>query len=232
MCKQRAEQRGFTIVELLIVIVVIGILAAITIVAYSGINKRAQFASVQSDVTNASKKIEIYRVDSSNYPVSITDCPTPAAANICLPPSSGNTYSYSANNAISPQTYEIRASNSGQFYYMSAAEKTGVNEFLQYTDLAPIIDAYGLIQYKLTFNIKSASIASQATANVYMQNGSGAKYGGLSVNVPVTTSYVSQTVTFTASLADGGLTQSILAFYGTYGTGNILSVKDMKIQRQ
>lgn len=39
------KQTGFTIVELLIVIVVIGILAAITIVAYNGIQERARMAA-------------------------------------------------------------------------------------------------------------------------------------------------------------------------------------------
>ena len=43
------RKAGFTIVELLIVIVIIGILAAITIVAYNGIQQRAQAATVQSD---------------------------------------------------------------------------------------------------------------------------------------------------------------------------------------
>ena len=41
---------GFTIVELLIVIVVIAILAAITIVAYTGIQDRAKESNVQSDL--------------------------------------------------------------------------------------------------------------------------------------------------------------------------------------
>ena len=39
----KKTKSGFTIVELLIVIVVIGILAAITIVAYNGIQSRARF---------------------------------------------------------------------------------------------------------------------------------------------------------------------------------------------
>lgn len=58
---------GFTIVELLIVIVVIGILAAITIVAYNGIQARAQNASVQNDLSAMAKKIELEAADTGSY---------------------------------------------------------------------------------------------------------------------------------------------------------------------
>lgn len=64
------RQNGFTIVELLIVIVVIGILAAITIVAYTGIQDRAKNAAIASDMKNFSTKAEIYRLDNGQYPVS------------------------------------------------------------------------------------------------------------------------------------------------------------------
>jgi len=57
------KNSGFTIVELLVVIVVIGILAAITIVSYSGITQKANTASAQSEANAAIAKINVYNVD-------------------------------------------------------------------------------------------------------------------------------------------------------------------------
>ncbi len=52
---------GFTIVELLIVIVVIAILATITIVAYNGIQLRGQAAAIASDLRAADKSFRLYK---------------------------------------------------------------------------------------------------------------------------------------------------------------------------
>ncbi len=72
--KNKTQDIGFTIVELLIVIVIIGILAAITIVAYNGIQDRARNASIQSDLTMFAKKLEVARTVTTDglYPASLT----------------------------------------------------------------------------------------------------------------------------------------------------------------
>lgn len=62
------RRSGFTIVELLIVIVVIAILAAISIVAYNGVQNRAKNAQVQADITYVNKKILLYHAENGVYP--------------------------------------------------------------------------------------------------------------------------------------------------------------------
>lgn len=56
------RNKGFTIVELLIVVVVIAILAAITIVAFNGIQDRAKSTALSSDASQAGKKLQQYAV--------------------------------------------------------------------------------------------------------------------------------------------------------------------------
>jgi len=60
---------GFTIVELLLVIVVIAILAAVTVVTYTGITVRARNAKVLSDISQVNKQIEAYNAINGHYPV-------------------------------------------------------------------------------------------------------------------------------------------------------------------
>lgn len=99
-----SKSSAFTIVELLIVVVIIGILAAITIVSYSGITQKAVGATLRSDLTNASKKLNMYNVLYSAYPTAMTSsdggktyCPTTPVANseYCIKPTNDATLIYS-----------------------------------------------------------------------------------------------------------------------------------------
>lgn len=66
------KDSGFTLVELLIVIVVIAILAAITIVAYNGVQNRAHTSAEQSAATTLQQKVQLYYTDKdSTYPADV-----------------------------------------------------------------------------------------------------------------------------------------------------------------
>ncbi|MDQ5932057.1 MAG: ral secretion pathway protein [Patescibacteria group bacterium] len=67
----RVSRSGFTIVELLVVIVVIGILAAITIVAYAGVQQRSRDADRKTDVATITKALELFYTDNGTYPLII-----------------------------------------------------------------------------------------------------------------------------------------------------------------
>jgi len=110
------KSAGFTIVELLIVIVVIGILAAITIVAFNGVSNRAKVASMQSDLTSAVKTLALAKVagGQENYPATAT------AAN--LKSSNGTVLEYNVDNASAPRNYCLTATNGAVIYSVSSLQ--------------------------------------------------------------------------------------------------------------
>ena len=64
---------GFTIVELLIVIVVIAILAAISIVAYRGIQDRARDSAITSGLSQMANKVKVDYATNQTYPTTLSD---------------------------------------------------------------------------------------------------------------------------------------------------------------
>jgi len=71
MTTRRLLRRGFTVIELLIVIVVIGILASIIVVSYNGVTERTYKSTLQTDLRSALSKIDIYKSDNGRYPSSL-----------------------------------------------------------------------------------------------------------------------------------------------------------------
>lgn len=74
MWAKQKQQAGFTIVELLIVIVVIAILAAITVVAFNGVQERARNTQTISAVKEYMKLYSSYAIDYDVYPGSGNYC--------------------------------------------------------------------------------------------------------------------------------------------------------------
>ena len=62
---------GFTLLELLIVIVIIGVLSAIAIPAYNSYINRAKITLAQSTLDSIRKTLESYQIDYQDYPDSI-----------------------------------------------------------------------------------------------------------------------------------------------------------------
>jgi len=70
MFSLKKKQKGFTIVELLIVIVVIGILATLVIVTFTGVQKRARDSQRKTDVKAVASHLQTYYADNEGiYPL-------------------------------------------------------------------------------------------------------------------------------------------------------------------
>jgi len=148
------KKKAFTIVELLVVIVVIGIIAGVVIVSYSGISQRATISSLQTDLSNSSKLIEMQRVNSTDdlYPIS--------TSSLGLKGSSGNSYTYitSSNRDI----YCLQTSSGGLTYSKNNKNYLGAGV----CNVAPNpIDIFGWVQTANNATLSRDSSAGSPVGN-------------------------------------------------------------------
>lgn len=105
---------GFTIVELLIVIVVIAILATLAVVSYNGIRERATSSGAATSTEQAVKKVLSYAVEHSDtYPTTL--------AEVGIVDTNTTTYQYSVDNVSNPRTFCITTTIQSTNYYASSA---------------------------------------------------------------------------------------------------------------
>lgn len=100
---QWAKQKGFTIVELLVVVVVIAILASVTVLAYNGIIERTKNTNFLATMDEYEKAVRMYDAQYGTYPSSEVDG---AIYLVCLgdtyPAENGFSEGYCVTDATNP----------------------------------------------------------------------------------------------------------------------------------
>jgi len=65
---QRTKSEGFTLIEIMVVVVILGIMAALVVPNIAGRQEQAQRTAVESDLNALANALEFYRLDNFTYP--------------------------------------------------------------------------------------------------------------------------------------------------------------------
>jgi type II secretion system protein G len=118
----RSTERGFTLVELMVVVAVIGVLATIAIPLYANVLARGRIAQAQADSRSLASAVGVYGAHMGSIPAALTQLTAvatnaqgnragPFMSSVPIPPGGWAAYAYTPN--VSAGTYTISSSGDG-----------------------------------------------------------------------------------------------------------------------
>ena len=114
------RRNGFTIIELLVVVVVVGILAALTIVSYNVVQQNARDKTAQTYADQVARKLASYATDhGGQFPANLADIEVSDGA--------GVSYQYSVNNNVTPRTYCVTVTSVNRSFRIARTDSSPVN---------------------------------------------------------------------------------------------------------
>ena len=121
--KKMSNRKGFTLVELLVVVAIIGILAAIAVPKFASANNSARVAKIQADLRTIDSASAIYNANQGSYPTAATILDATKGTMTTWPVPPANAVTTVPAAAPSPLVYTIDATT-GRGLYGTATSDT------------------------------------------------------------------------------------------------------------